>query len=182
MYVAQGRGARDLLKDNPNPAIRERLLDCAFYVLSLVRTVHSNWTNYSYDRSVHRYEALQIRRVIEDAGGVISQAARLLGLTHQRLHRILKNRHKHLRHVLAEIIASGQESDMDADAISDLDQATDKTTQPMRVLHVEDDPTIAGLVQEISEHERWEVEHCIDGFACKSILPPKMSFALKSAF
>jgi hypothetical protein len=46
---------------------------------------------------------------------------------------------------LAEIIASGQESGMDADVIADLDQATDKTTQPIRVLHVEDDPTIAGL-------------------------------------
>ncbi len=162
--------ARDLLKDNPNPAIRERLLDCAFYVLSLVRTVHSNWTNYSYDRSVHRYEARQIRKALEDAGGVISQAARLLGLTHQRLHKILKNRHKHLRHVLAEIIASGQESGMDADAISELDQATDKTTQPMRVLHVEDDPTIAGLIQEISEHEGWEVEHCIDGTSALAAL------------
>jgi CheY-like chemotaxis protein len=155
--------ARELLKDNRNPAIRERLLDCAFYVLSLVRTVHSNWINYSYDRSVHRYEARQIRRALEDAGGVISQAARLLGLTHQRLHKILKNRHKNLRHVLAEIIASGQGSGMDAYAISDLDQATDKTTQAIRILHVEDDPTIAALIQEISEHEGWEREHCIDG-------------------
>jgi DNA-binding NtrC family response regulator len=155
--------ARELLKDNPNPAIRERLLDCAFYVLSLVRSVHANWTNYSYDRSVHRYEARQIRRALEDAGGVISQAARLLGLTHQRLHKILKNRHKNLRHVLAEIIASGQESGVDADAIADLDQATDRTTQPIRVLHVEDDRTIADLIQEISDHEGWEVEHCIDG-------------------
>ncbi len=42
-------------------------------------------------------------------------------------------------------------------------QVTDKTTQPIRVLHVEDDPTIAGLMQEISEHEGWDVEHCIDG-------------------
>jgi CheY-like chemotaxis protein len=162
--------ARDLLKDNPNPAIRERLLECAFYVLSLVRSVHSTWTNYSYDRSVHRYEARQIRKALEDAGGVISQASRLLGLTHQRLHKILKNRHKHLRHVLAEIIASGQESGMDADAISDLDQATDKTTQPIRVLHVEDDPTIAGLIQEISEHEGWEMEHCIDGTSALAAL------------
>ena len=30
-------------------------------------------------------------------------------------------------------------------------------------MHVEDELTIAGLVQEISEHEGWEVEHCIDG-------------------
>jgi CheY-like chemotaxis protein len=155
--------ARELLKDNSNPAIRDRLLECAFYVLSLVGTVHFDWTNYSFDRSVHRYEARQIRRALEDAGGVISKAARLLGLTHQRLHKILKNRHKNLRELLAEIIGSGQESGSDTDAISDLDQGSNEATQPIRILHVEDDPTIAGLVQEISEHEGWKVEHCIDG-------------------
>ena len=64
---------------------------------------------------------------------------------------------------MAEIIASGQESGVDADATADLDQATDRTTQPIRVLHVEDDRTIADLIQEISDHEGWEVEHCIDG-------------------
>jgi len=121
------------------------------------------WTNYSLDKSVHRYEARQIRRALQDAGGVISQAARLLGLTHQRLHKILKNRHKDLRDVLAEIIASGQEGNPDADSISDLDQATTKATRPITVLHVEDDPTIASLIQEMSEHEDWEVEHCTDG-------------------
>lgn len=63
----------------------------------------------------------------------------------------------------AEIIASGQEGGIVADAIAVLDRATDKATQPIRVLHVEDDPTIAGLIQEISEHEGWEVEHCVDG-------------------
>lgn len=155
--------AREFLKDNPNPAIRERLLECAFHVLSLVGTVQSDWTNYSFDRSVHRYEARQIRRALEDAGGVISKAARLLGLTHQRLHKILKNRHKNLRELLAEIIGSGQESGSDTDASSDLDQGSSEATQPIRILHVEDDPTIAGLVQEISEHEGWKVEHCIDG-------------------
>jgi DNA-binding response OmpR family regulator len=40
----------------------------------------------------------------------------------------------------------------------------------MRVLHVEDDPTIAGLIQEISEHEGWEVEHCIDGTSALAAL------------
>ena len=37
-----------------------------------------------------------------------------------------------------------------------------KRTQPIRILHV-DDPTIAGLIEEISGHEGWEVERCADG-------------------
>ena len=138
-------------------------MECAFYALSLVGTVQFDWTNYSFDRSVLRYEARQIRRALKDAGGIISKAARLLGLTHQRLHKILKNRHKNLRELLAEIIASGQESGSGADAISDLDQGSSEATQPISLLHVEDDPTIAGLIQEISEHEGWKVEHYIDG-------------------
>ena len=155
--------ARQLLKDNTNPATRDRLLECAFYGLSLILTYSPDWTNYSLDKSVHRYEARQIRRALEDAGGVISQAARLLGLTHQRLHKILKNRHKDLRHVLTEIIASGQDSNLDADSISDFNQATSKTSRQITILHVEDDPTIAGLIQEIAEHEGWGLEHYVDG-------------------
>ena len=31
--------------------------------------------------------------------------------------------------------------------------------KPVRILHVEDDLTVAGLVQEIAEHVAWEVKH-----------------------
>ena len=88
--------ARDFLKDNTNPIPRDRLLECVFYGLSLIHAFRPDWTNYSLDKSVHRYEARQIRRALEDAGGVIAQAARLLGLTHQRLQYMLKNPHKDL--------------------------------------------------------------------------------------
>ncbi len=157
--------ARELLKNNPNPAARERLLECAFRVLSLVHTFHSNWTNYSFDKSVHRYEERQIRRALEDAGGVISQAARLLGLTHQRLHQILKNRHKNLRDVLAEIIASGEDSSLDPDSIQALNEAVSKKAQTFRILHVEDNQVVADAVRETLQVEGWEVETCADGAA-----------------
>lgn len=44
-------------------------------------------------------------------------------------------------------------------------EAASKNPQAIRILHVEDSPTIASLVQEIAEHERWQVENCIDGDA-----------------
>jgi len=44
-------------------------------------------------------------------------------------------------------------------------EVASKNPQSIRILHVEDSPTIAGLVQEIAEHESWEVENCIDGDA-----------------
>ena len=44
-------------------------------------------------------------------------------------------------------------------------EAASKNPQAIRILHVEDSPIVAGLVQEIAEHESWEVENCIDGDA-----------------
>lgn len=159
------RRARELLKDNPNPVARDRLLECAFYVLSLVHTFPSDWTNYSFDKSVHRYEEREIRRALEDAGGNISQAARLLGLTHQRLHQILKNRHKNLRRVVVEIIASEQESNTDEDPISDLNESVATKAQSVRILHVEDSEIVAGMAKEMLENQGWQVETCADGNA-----------------
>ena len=44
-------------------------------------------------------------------------------------------------------------------------EAASKNPQAIRILHVEDSPIVAGLVQDIAEHESWEVENCIDGDA-----------------
>ena len=44
-------------------------------------------------------------------------------------------------------------------------EAASKNPQAIRILHVEDSPIVAGLVQEIAEHESWEVENCIDADA-----------------
>ena len=44
-------------------------------------------------------------------------------------------------------------------------EAASKNPQAIRILHVEDSPIVAGLVQEIAEHESWQVENCIDGDA-----------------
>jgi hypothetical protein len=37
-------------------------------------------------------------------------------------------------------------------------EAASKNPQAIRILHVEDSPIVAGLVQEIAEHESWKVE------------------------
>ena len=42
-------------------------------------------------------------------------------------------------------------------------KAASKKPQAIKILHVEDNPTLAGLVQEIADNESWEIEHCIDG-------------------
>lgn len=112
---------------------------------------------------MHRYEAREIRRALEDAGGVISQASRLLGLTHQRLHKILKNRHKKLRDVLADILASEPETNLDSDSTGDLSELARQETKVIRILHVEDNELVAGMTQEMLELQGWTVETCFDG-------------------
>lgn len=157
--------AREFLKDNPNPIPRDRLLECAFYGLSLIHAFHPDWTNYSLDEAVHRYEARQIRRALEDAGGVIAQAARLLGLTHQRLQYMLKNPHKDLRDVVAAMTTAAQHGTKSYDDTASGPVHMDEQIQTLRILHVEDDLTVAGLVQEIAQHEAWELAHRMEGSA-----------------
>ena len=57
-------------------------------------------------------------------------------------------------------------------------KAVSKKPQAIKILHVEDDPTIAGLVQEIAENQSWEVEHCIDGEAALKQLAGHKQFDL----
>ena len=41
-------------------------------------------------------------------------------------------------------------------------EAASKNPQAIRILHVEDSPIVAGLVQEIAEHENWEVDAALE--------------------
>ncbi|HEX8773504.1 MAG TPA: sigma 54-interacting transcriptional regulator [Pyrinomonadaceae bacterium] len=54
------------------------------------------WSGCSLEEEVMRYEASLIRLALENASGSVTRAARLLGITHQRLSSMLKGRHKDL--------------------------------------------------------------------------------------
>jgi len=51
---------------------------------------------FSLDTEVLRYEGNLIRRALEESGGSVTRAARLLGVTHQGLAFILNGRHSDL--------------------------------------------------------------------------------------
>jgi transcriptional regulator with GAF, ATPase, and Fis domain len=50
----------------------------------------------SLDAEVLRYEGNLIRRALEESGGSVTRAARMLGVTHQGLAFILNGRHSDL--------------------------------------------------------------------------------------
>lgn len=52
--------------------------------------------NFTLHGAVHEFEAKLIERALEEAGGSLTKAARLLGLTHQTLGSTLNSRHKQL--------------------------------------------------------------------------------------
>ena len=72
----------------------------AVAVVGLRRTQRAGfgdaWSGCSLEEELHHYEAELIKRALDQARGRITQAARLLGISHQRLSFILGTRHKDL--------------------------------------------------------------------------------------
>jgi tetratricopeptide (TPR) repeat protein len=113
------RTAEELLSRSQNRSLKTRLGECARRVLAAefasleserykeadalgsVALTSSNVPpsmppGFSLDEEVLRYEGNLIRKALEDAGGSVTRAARLLGVTHQGLAFILNGRHNDL--------------------------------------------------------------------------------------
>jgi CheY-like chemotaxis protein len=156
--------ADDRLANTQNSDLLRRIKNCFRRFVPRIL-----WPNLptSLEESVHRHEARLIRRALEEAGGVIRQAARLLKLSHQRLQKLLKGEHKDLRRIIAAIKAGQPETSLGKDADSNLAQGEgfSKEIHTVRILHVEDDEFVAGMVKEMLESEGWQVETCANGNA-----------------
>ena len=88
--------ADQLLKDSQDAEDIARLRACAPIVMRRLTTVQLGDKNFTLPRAVHEFEAKLIERALEESGGSVTSAARLLGLTHQTLNSILHTRHKQL--------------------------------------------------------------------------------------
>src|SRR5260370_10542194 len=56
-----------------------------------------DWTGFSFKSAVHRYEAHLIRLALNETGGLVTRAARLLGFKHhQSLVSLIDSRHRDL--------------------------------------------------------------------------------------
>lgn len=99
------RTAESLLTNAQDRSLILRLGQCARRVLSAAASEGSENTGklpvamqpgFSLDAEVLRYEGNLIRKALEDSGGSVTRAARLLGVTHQGLAFILNGRHSDL--------------------------------------------------------------------------------------
>ena len=99
------RTADQLLANSQNLSLKNRLGECARRVLSISLAHPADQSSaatssmppgFSLDAEVLRYEGSLIRRALEESGGSVTRAARMLGVTHQGLAFILNGRHSDL--------------------------------------------------------------------------------------
>jgi transcriptional regulator with GAF, ATPase, and Fis domain len=95
VYEAYIRADR-LLKDTQEAEDVARLRACARVVMKRLAVVQFGDKNFTLHGAVHQFEAKLIERALDESGGSITKAARLLGMTHQTLGSILDKRHKTL--------------------------------------------------------------------------------------
>jgi tetratricopeptide (TPR) repeat protein len=100
--------AESLLLNTQSRGLKTRLAECARRVLavelaSIESGVEASGSvsipmppGFSLDAEVLRYEGSLIRKALEESGGSVTRAARLLGVTHQGLAFILNGRHSDL--------------------------------------------------------------------------------------
>jgi tetratricopeptide (TPR) repeat protein len=88
--------ADGLLKDTQDAEAVTRLRTCARVVMRRLSDTPIHEKNFSLYGSVHELEAKLIGQALEDSGGSVTKAARLLGVTHQTLNSMLEGRHKQL--------------------------------------------------------------------------------------
>jgi len=97
------RTAESFLSGSQNRGLELRLGDCARRVLAsgkdselVVQEETAIGDGFSLDTEVMRYEGNLIKQALEKAGGSVTRAARLLGVTHQGLAFIINGRHSDL--------------------------------------------------------------------------------------
>jgi len=160
--------AQTLLEKTQDISTLRRLAKAAFEALFLIQAVPAppDWTNFSFKRAVLAYEGHLIKLALKDTGGMVTQAARLLGFGHhQSLISLINSRHKELLKTRSAVRKRRQHLFSKSRKIKSkaAKPGAERATSQISVLHVEDDEQIAKLVHEMFAGEEWIVELCADG-------------------
>lgn len=161
--------AADLLANTQDLSTLKRLTNCAGLVL---KQVHASarfpgkvdWAKFDFRKRLLEYEAHFINLALEDARGVVSRAARLLGFNHhQSLLSMLNGRHEVLRH-RGKPILPRRRSIIGKPSQNGSDPAK-RRKRKIRILLVEHDPSVTHLVHENLEALGVEIQEINDGTA-----------------
>ena len=165
------QSAVELLKQSQDPSTSKRLIAGAQKVIEGLRTREFqgyeakdlSWA--SFKREIRKAEKALLARALREAEGSVTKAAHLLGFKHhQSLISIINIRHKDLlktrsrirkrrRHIFSESRKPKKPAD----------KGINKRNSTIKILHAEDDLTVASLLGEMFTLQAWKVEVCIDG-------------------
>ena len=167
--VASVERTRILLEKIQDLSVIRRLAECACHVLSLIHTSPKfppslARGNISFDEEIDRYGSHLIELALKRCEGSVTNAARLLDLSHQNLAaKIARNEElAKLRKPVRERSRRGADS---SEAAGSSFAAVNKATENLTILLVEDDQVVADAVKETLETKDWTVEICVDGNA-----------------
>lgn len=167
LKIAVNRAA-ELLRDVREISTLKRLIISAGRAVSVL---HANpglapsvdWTNFSLERELFRQEGHFIKLALKDSGGRVTRAAHLLGLSgHQSLQFILNSRHRTLLSDRTPIVPRKRSFTNTNEQNGAPVSLCENNARTIRILLVEDNQTVAGVVKETLEDEGWQVEVCAE--------------------
>jgi CheY-like chemotaxis protein len=124
-----------------------------------------------------RNECRYVELALKESHGSVTKAADLLGLPgHQSVTFILNRRCPHLLNLRTPIKPRRRriiQTHIDKESHQE-----SKAVRPARILHVEDDETVAAMAKEMLEEQGWQVQTCADGSAAFKEISGKEDYDL----
>lgn len=170
--------AAEFLATSQHPGILARLSACArriFYIVTphlrhseqerAGRFVAPDGFGFSFWDEIERYEAYLIERALKNAGGLLSRAASLLGVTHQTLNGMLKGRHEALFPLRTPPEPRRRSIFRKQSPRNTAGCRLRRGTALITILQVEAHKVVADAVKEALEQAGWRVVTCTDGAA-----------------
>lgn len=151
-----------LLENTEDAEGLSRLRGCAQLVMNRLLGPQLTDKGFSLRRVVKAYEAKFIEQALELTGGVVTHAARLLGLNHHgSLTSLLQGRQKALAR--KRTAPTPRKASVKSPRSTTECRAKAVKVAPVSILHVEDHKVIADAVKDTLELNDWRVSVCHNG-------------------
>lgn len=187
--------AAELLEKSQHPGILQRLSACARLVVGTLsaRSVAAtggadcveafdsprSWEGLCFWKEVRRYEKHLIARALQDAGGVVSRAAKMLGFRHyQSLVALLNGRHRDMLPSRSPIVPRRRSIIRAREPRQTITSRRSSRTRGVTILLVEDNRMVAETLKETLEAYGWRVEACAEGTGALRALESDARFDL----
>src|SRR5262249_578624 len=149
----------DRLKNSSASDSSEPDMQWARHFLGIHGFGEPDFNNFSFDQTMHLYEAHCVRRALEDANGLISQAAYFLGLRRHQLRYMLKKHHRSL----IDLVTAEDQEGVDHDLYQSPNAASSEEDEAIRVLYVGKDLKVTAILQEMAQRDGWKLKRSGNG-------------------